>query len=178
MNICHIIAIKFSCPASDVARFFRERKKGGPSTQPQLIHLWQRLRLSLKLSVLWIHVSNWWGGGPSLPQRVIFISQVAFLILSFKGDSLEETLVYSKLEFSSPVPLVYLFKNGSCQFLSHWAGSQLIQCFAVRNSVVFLAKTKTKAWFSVIWREDSNLLYDETIYVSSSSTRPPLAPLF
>ena len=104
-------------------------------------------------------------GGPSLPQRVKFISKVAFLILSFKGDSLEETLVYSKLEFSSPVPLVYLFKNGSCQFLSHWAGSQLIQCFAVRNSVVFLAKTKTKAWFSVIWRENSNLLYDETIYV-------------
>ena len=85
-------------------------------------------------------------GGPSLPQRVKFISEVAFLILSFKGDSLEETLVYSKLEFSSPpVPLVYLFKNGSCQFLSHWAGSQLIHCFAVRNSVVFLAKTKTKA---------------------------------
>ena len=75
-------------------------------------------------------------GGPSLPQRVEFISEVAFLILSFKGDSLEETLVYSKLEFSSPVTLVYLFKNGPCQFLSHWAGSQLIQCFAVRNSVV------------------------------------------
>ena len=36
--------------------------------------------------------------------------------------------------------------------LSFWVtGSQLSQCFEVRNSVVFLTKTKTKAWLSVLW---------------------------
>ena len=38
-------------------------------------------------------------------------------------------------------------------------GSQLSQCFAVRNSVAVLAKTKKKAWLSVILWENSNLLY-------------------
>ena len=45
------------------------------------------------------------------------------------------------------------------------AGSQLSQCFAVRNSVVFLAKTKTKAWISVILWENSNLLYVDVIHI-------------
>ena len=41
----------------------------------------------------------------------------------------------------------------------------------MRKSIVFLAKTKTKAWVLVIWRENSNFLHDETIYTSVSSTR-------
>jgi hypothetical protein len=48
---------------------------------------------------------------------------------------------YRKFEFYFPVTRVYLFKN----FLSFSVtGSQLSQCFAVRTSVVFLAKTKTQ----------------------------------
>ena len=39
---------------------------------------------------------------------------------------------------------------------------------------VFLTKTKTKDWLSVIWWENSNLLYVQTIYKSVSSNRPPL----
>ena len=76
-------------------------------------------------------------GGPSLPQRVKFISQVAFIFLYFplKVTLWKKQLYIANLNFLL-LSLVYLFKNGPCQFLSHWAGSQLIQCFAVRNSVV------------------------------------------
>ena len=44
---------------------------------------------------------------------------------------------------------VYIFKN-SPQFLRHWESGQ---CFAVRNSVFFLTKTKRKAWLSVWGRK-------------------------
>ena len=41
--------------------------------------------------------------------------------------------------------------------LSFWVTESLLrQCFAVRNSVIFLTKTKTKAWISVLWWENSN----------------------
>ena len=53
-------------------------------------------------------------------------------------------------------------------------GSQLSQCLAVRNSVVFLTKIKTKAWLSVLRRENSNLLFCEVFLKSRSSTGPPL----
>ena len=49
-------------------------------------------------------------------------------------------------------------------------GSQLSQCFAVRNSVVFLAKTKTKAWLSVIMWANSNLLYFDDKCLSQLAT--------
>ena len=39
--------------------------------------------------------------------------------------------------------------------------SQLSQCYAVRNLVVFLTQTKTKAQLSILGRENSNLLYCE-----------------
>ena len=48
-------------------------------------------------------------------------------------------------------------------------GSQLSQCFAVRNWVVSLTKTKG--------RENSNLLYCEVFFWSLSSTGPPLQKL-
>ena len=38
---------------------------------------------------------------------------------------------------------LYLFKNDSSQLFSHWESAE--PCFAVRNSIVFLAKFKTKA---------------------------------
>ena len=47
-------------------------------------------------------------------------------------------------------------------------GSQLSQCLAVRNSVVFLTKTRTKAWLSDLGRENSNLLYCEVFFIKKN----------
>ena len=49
--------------------------------------------------------------------------------------------------------------------------SQLSQCFAMRNWVVSLTITKTKAYISVLGRENSNLLYCEVFY---KAVLPPL----
>ena len=79
-----------------------------------------------------------------------------------KLASVEETLMfelspYSKFEFLFPVTLS-LPLTCPTQFLSHTS------VFVVRNSVAFLTKTKTKAWLSVLWWENSNLLYCESFF--------------
>jgi len=100
---------------------------------------------------------------------------------SFKGGSVEETLMYmlppnSKFEFSFPGFIFCFLRTFLLSFSV--TGSQMSQCFAVRTSVVFLAKTKTKAWLSIIWWENSNLLCVENIYTSVSSIRPTLSVKF
>ena len=60
--------------------------------------------------------------------------------------------------------------------LSFWVtASRLSQCFAMRNSVVFFTKTNKKARVSVLWQENSYLLYGENLHVRVSSTKatPP-----
>ena len=71
-----------------------------------------------------------------------------------KGGSVEETLVYMfspyrKFEFSSPVTLVYLFKNCLSQFSSPWESAEPVFCSGKLGSLP--CKNKTKAWLSLIW---------------------------
>ena len=57
-------------------------------------------------------------------------------------------------------------------------GNQSSQCLAVRNSIFFLTKTKTKAWLSVLGRENSNLLNCEFFHwatlIRMSTMKPKL----
>jgi len=114
----------------------------------------------------------------------VFLGRQTFhLESSFKGGSVEETLMmymfspYSKFNLLFLSLCVYLYKNCP-QFFSHWESAEPVFCSEA--SVVFLAKTKKKAWLSVIWWENSNLLCVENIYTSISSMciGPPLSVRF
>ena len=68
---------------------------------------------------------------------------------------------------------VYLFKNYPSQFLSHWELAESV--FFCEELSCLPYKNQTKAWLSVLWWENSNLLYGENLYLRVSSTEPPLS---
>ena len=78
--------------------------------------------------------------------------------------SMEETIMYkfsANLNFLFLSLCVYLFKTCPSQFFSHWELAEPVFCCEELSCHPYY--TKTNAWFSVLWWENSNLLYGENV---------------